>query len=111
MSHACGALYSTTEDLLKWENALWSGKVLSPASLKKIITPRKDNYAFGLLVYKNNVRTVIEHNGAIQGFNSKLTYYPKTKLIFTVLSNINGDAPEKMVSDFNNIMQSKKIEQ
>ena len=43
-----GALYSTTEDLLKWEQGLFGGKVLQPASLEKMTTPFKNDYAFGL---------------------------------------------------------------
>ena len=46
--HGAGALYSTTEDLLKWEQGLFGGKVLQPASLQKMTTPFKNNYAFGL---------------------------------------------------------------
>ena len=43
-----GALYSTTEDLLKWEQGLFGGKVLQAASLEKMTKPFKNNYAFGL---------------------------------------------------------------
>jgi len=47
----CGArLYSTTEDLLKWEQGLFGGRVLKAASLQKMTTPFKSNYAFGLQV-------------------------------------------------------------
>lgn len=38
---SAGALYSTTEDLLKWEQGLFGGKVLSAASLQKMTTPFK----------------------------------------------------------------------
>jgi CubicO group peptidase (beta-lactamase class C family) len=40
---AAGALYSTTEDLLKWEIALSAGKVVSAASLTRMITPFMSN--------------------------------------------------------------------
>ncbi len=33
---------STTHDLLIWEKALLGGKLLSPASLKKMLTPFRD---------------------------------------------------------------------
>lgn len=42
---SAGALYSTTEDLLRWEEALFGGKVLNAASFKKMTTPFKDDYA------------------------------------------------------------------
>jgi CubicO group peptidase (beta-lactamase class C family) len=45
---AAGALCSTTEDLLRWQRALFGGKVLSAASMKKMTTPVRSNYALGL---------------------------------------------------------------
>src|SRR5437867_8957171 len=70
--HAAGALYSTTEDLLRWEQGLFGGKLLSAASLEKMTTPFKNDYAFGLGVRTNKGRKVIEHNGGIEGFNTLL---------------------------------------
>ena len=47
--HGAGAMYSTTEDLLRWERGLFGGKVVSAASLRKMTTPFKNNYAFGVV--------------------------------------------------------------
>src|SRR5947207_12942176 len=71
-----GGLYSTTEDLLKWERSLMGGKVLSAASLQQMTTPFKDDYAFGLLVRTERGRKQIWHNGGIDGFNTSMAYYP-----------------------------------
>src|SRR5213075_1418616 len=54
--HAAGALYSTTEDLLRWEQGLFGRKLLSAASLQKMTTPFKNDYAFGV-----TIRTVKGH--------------------------------------------------
>jgi len=62
---SAGALYSTTEDLLKWEQGLFGGKLLSAASLQKMITPFKNDYAFGLAVNVVNGRKQISHAGGI----------------------------------------------
>ena len=91
--HAAGALYSTTEDLLKWELGLFGGKVLNSASLEKMTAPFKGNYAFGLVVDASGGRKVIQHGGGIEGFNTQLEYYPDEKLTVAVLSNVNGGAP------------------
>ena len=89
---AAGSLYSTTEDLLKWEQGLFGGKVLSAASLKTMTTPYKNDYACGLAVETKDGRKVIEHGGGIEGFNTQLTYYPDDKLTVVVLANLNGPA-------------------
>ena len=90
---AAGALYSTTEDLLRWEQGLFGGKLLSPASLQKMTTPFKTDYAFGLGVVTKNGRKLISHGGGIEGFNTYLAYYPEDHLTVVVLGNLNGTAP------------------
>jgi CubicO group peptidase (beta-lactamase class C family) len=92
--HAAGALYSTTEDLLRWEQGLFGGKLLSAASLAKMTTPLRNNYAFGLAINTVSGRKVISHGGGIEGFNTMLAYFPETKLTVAVLANLNGFAPD-----------------
>lgn len=89
---SAGALYSTTEDLLRWEQGLFGGKVLKAESLAKMTTPFKQDYAFGLGVSTNNGHKMISHDGGIQGFNTALAYYPDDKLVVAVLANLNGPA-------------------
>jgi len=87
-----GALYSTTGDLLKWEQALFGGKVLTAASLAKMTTPFKNDYAFGLGIETTGGHRRISHGGGIEGFNTDLAYYPDDKLTVVVLANLNGPA-------------------
>ncbi len=96
--HAAGALYSTTEDLVRWEQGLFGGRVLRPESLKKMTTPYKNDYAFGLFVHTVNGRKVIDHGGGIEGFNTQLAYYPDSKLAVVVLGNLNGNAPGEIAA-------------
>ncbi|HET9226441.1 MAG TPA: serine hydrolase domain-containing protein, partial [Thermoanaerobaculia bacterium] len=37
--YAAGSLISTVDDLARWSDALWSGKVLKPESLQRMLTP------------------------------------------------------------------------
>jgi CubicO group peptidase (beta-lactamase class C family) len=96
---SAGGLYSTTEDLLRWEQGLMGGKLLSTASLQKMTTPFKSDYAFGLAVHTANGHKVIEHNGGIEGFNTALAYYPDDKLTVVVLANLSGRAPESIAGN------------
>jgi len=66
---AAGGLYSTTEDLLRWERGLFGGKLLSEASLARMTTPFKNDYASGVSVHTlsgHNVRpqssTALSHS-------------------------------------------------
>ena len=94
--YAAGALYSTTRDLRLWEEALYGGKLLSAASLKKMTTPFLSGYALGLFAGQNGGHAVFSHSGGIEGFNTYLAYYPDEKMIVAVLGNLNGDAPDRI---------------
>jgi len=94
--HGAGALYSTTQDLLEWQLALYGGKVLKPESFAKMTTPFKDDYAFGLIVRTTDGRKQMWHNGGIQGFNSSMAWYPESKTTIVVLANLNGQAVDQM---------------
>jgi CubicO group peptidase (beta-lactamase class C family) len=85
---AAGALYSTTEDLLRWEQGLFGNKLLSAESTRRMITPEQRNYAFGLMIMTYRGRPVIQHGGLIDGFSAMLTYYPQDQITVIALSNI-----------------------
>ncbi len=107
--HGAGALYSTTEDLLRWEQGLFGGKVLSAASLQKMITPFKGDYAFGLFVQTGDGRQRIWHGGGIEGFNTSLAYYPASKVVTIALSNVNGAAPDQITAQLGRIAHGDAV--
>ena len=90
LGFSAGSLYSTTEDLLRWEEGLFGGKLLSATSLHKMITPFKSDYACGLYVRRVNGHLMIEHDGNNIGFNSDMAYYPEERIAVIVLANLNG---------------------
>lgn len=107
--YAAGALYSTTRDLLKWERALFGGRLLQPASLKKMTTPFKHDYGCGLFITTVNGHKRIEHAGGIQGFNSELVYWPDEKMTVVVLANLNGSAPSSIAADLAATVHGEKV--
>jgi CubicO group peptidase (beta-lactamase class C family) len=106
---SAGALYSTTEDLLRWEQGLFGGKVLKPESLVKMTTPFKQDYAFGLAVLTRNGHKVITHDGGIEGFNTSLAYYPDDKLVVAVLANLNGQVPGQLTGRLAQVVHGEKV--
>jgi CubicO group peptidase (beta-lactamase class C family) len=108
--HAAGALYSTTGDLLKWEQALFAGKVISKASVDRMITPFKNDYALGLSsALDKSGRRVIAHGGGIDGFNTFMAYYPESRTVVIVLSNVNGPVPGALSSQLAAIMHGETV--
>ena len=107
--HAAGALYSTTRDLLKWQQGLFAGKVVSKASLDRMITPFKDGYALGVVSETQKGRRVIAHGGGIDGFNTHLAYYPDTKTVIVALSNVNGPVPSTVAGQLGALMHGEAV--
>jgi CubicO group peptidase (beta-lactamase class C family) len=106
---AAGSRYSTTLDLLKWEQGLFGGKLLSAASLKTMTTPFKNDYACGLFVATKDGHKSIEHGGGIEGFNTQLTYYPEDKLTVVVLANVNGGAPGEIAAKLAAVVHGEAV--
>ena len=95
--YAAGSMYSTVEDLVRWQRALWGKKLLSEASLKKLTAVGLKDYALGVVVQKKGGRDVIGHGGGINGFNSQLAYYPEDQVVLVALSNLNGPGADAIV--------------
>ena len=107
--YAAGGLYSTTGDLLKWQNGLYGGRVLTPASLEKMTRPFRNDYGCGLFISTVNGHKRMEHGGGIQGFNSELVYWPDEKMTIVVLANLNGNGPSSIAQDLAATVHGEKI--
>lgn len=53
--YAAGALDSTTGDLLLWDQALYTEKLVSRKMLDEIFTPFKSNYGYGWSIYPKEI--------------------------------------------------------
>ncbi|HVG39387.1 MAG TPA: serine hydrolase [Pyrinomonadaceae bacterium] len=89
-AYAAGALYSTVEDLLLWDQALYTEKLVSRKSLDEAFTPFKSNYGYGWSIGKRFDRQVIAHGGGIFGFSTHIARYPADRVTVIVLSNVEG---------------------
>lgn len=96
MSHAgaAGAIYSTVEDLQRWNEGVFGGKVLQEESLAAAFTKAEvkdgDNaldYGYGWMMGKQRGMDTISHGGGLQGFSSYLTRFPEQDLTVAVLHN------------------------
>lgn len=90
--YSTAAVVSTTEDMLRWEQALNTEKLVSRKSLDEIFTPFKDfipglGYAYGWMVTKNSERPVISHSGSMGGFAGYIVRHPADRITVVVLSN------------------------
>jgi len=96
---AAGALYSTTGDLLIWNQSFYTEKLASKKTLDAIFDTggEESAYRYGWNVSKRGGRLAISHGGGIYGFSTQLARYPDAKVTVVVLSNFEG-APSGRVA-------------
>jgi hypothetical protein len=93
LPYAAGSLMSTTSDLLKWQNALNSYKLISKESYEKAIHGSSLNngehisYGYGLTEDNISGSTIIQHGGGIFGYTTMGLYFPEEKVFVSALSN------------------------
>lgn len=119
---AAGGILSTIDDLHLWNNALYSGKIIQPETLKKFLnksTERqhaifgKMGYGYGIMMNIGNP-TAYFHSGYVKGSPSLNIYYPATKTSVIILSNIADEEkgksstfkPHREIKNFTDMMES-----
>ncbi len=87
-------VYSTIEDMFKWDQALYSEKILKTATIEEAFKgysnehKGKRNYGYGWrLIDDGKNPKVIYHNGWWHGYNSLFLRRPADKTTIIVLSN------------------------
>lgn len=92
-SYSAGYLCSTATDLLRWEQALFSGRVLAPESLREMTTPtaltsgRTVPYGYGVFTMQLEGRPYLNHGGNTNGFVATTAHFPADSLSVVVLTN------------------------
>jgi D-alanyl-D-alanine carboxypeptidase len=81
-----GAIVSTPADLIKFIEALFSGKLINEENLNSMKT-LKDGFGMALFVMPFYDKSSFGHTGGIDAFSSVLGYFPEEKLSYVYLSN------------------------
>lgn len=90
------SIYSTVDDMLKWDQALYSDILISDSLREQAFTKtvssrgRSYNYGYGWRIKEIDGKRVIYHNGLWNGFTSSLTRYVEDELTIILLNNTNA---------------------
>jgi CubicO group peptidase (beta-lactamase class C family) len=93
-----GGIYSSIDDLAKWDAALYDGSLLQPSSLRAAFTPatRTDDpeteYGYGWRI----TGETLWHSGESVGFRNVIVRYPKRHMTVVVLTNRNEPEPYQL---------------
>jgi CubicO group peptidase (beta-lactamase class C family) len=110
VSFAAGAIYSTTDDLLRWHRGLKKNVVLTSAQQEKAYTPVKNKYGYGWFIDSIYGKRVLTHGGGIHGFTSNFSRLPADDICIVLLSNTSSSALNSITKDIYAILYNKPYE-
>ncbi|HMN43515.1 MAG TPA: serine hydrolase [Povalibacter sp.] len=91
-AYAAGAMYSTVADLLRWDQALYTDRLLPQQVLERMWTPVREHYGLGWGVRAISQATAghrqVMHGGRVPGFIAGLFRFPDDRVTIIVLSNV-----------------------
>jgi CubicO group peptidase (beta-lactamase class C family) len=101
---ASGAMVTTLTDLLKWDEALRDGLILSPRDRELMWTPTTlpdgsvKHYGLGWGVATSG-RTNVGHSGYTSGFSTTFQKYPEDHLTIIILTNLGEESLASILAD------------
>lgn len=93
LMYAAGGITANAEDLFKWHQALYSGKLISLKTLQNACIPYTfpDNsfseYGYGWFIKNLDGSKTIEHSGSTDGYQTDEIYLPDEDIFVTALFN------------------------
>ena len=98
-----GTVYSSVDDLFKWDQALYTARLVSAATLNQAFTPgtkvdEDTGYGFGWFIEDRQGRRTVWHSGNTIGFTQFIRRYPDQRFTIIVQANRN-DAELAKIAD------------
>jgi CubicO group peptidase (beta-lactamase class C family) len=99
--YSAGGLYSTVNDLYKWDQTLYGHAILSQKSLHLMWTEVMSHYGYGWMVIPSLPKSrappwavpghfQLVHPGSINGFASEILRFPNERTTVIVLANLEN---------------------
>jgi CubicO group peptidase (beta-lactamase class C family) len=98
-----GGIYSSVDDLVRWDRALAEASLVDAATLALATTPpalpggSPTEYGFGWFIdtYRGNNRW--RHTGETSGFRNAIMRFPERRLTIVILTNRSSGEPQAIV--------------
>ncbi|EAR14819.1 serine hydrolase domain-containing protein [Robiginitalea biformata] len=114
--YASGALMASSDDLLKWQRALQTEKLVTRRTLELALSPKKladgspVEYGYGWHIKTIEGAKSIEHGGSVFGFKSMGVFLPEKDLYVVGLTNCDCISPTQLVREIATVALSNKQE-
>jgi CubicO group peptidase (beta-lactamase class C family) len=114
LPYAAGSLYSTVEDIYKWDQALYTDKLVPSELKQKLFTPNLQNYGYGWTIRQIPAgepgagQTEISHGGGINGFNTLEDRLVGDHDLIVIFNNTPGANLEDMAKGIRAILYGQE---
>ncbi len=104
-----GGIYSSIEDLFKWDQALYTERLVSAATLQQAFTPgvladgRPLDYGLGWRLQEYRGHRRVQHTGSTSGFRNVIQRYPDDKFSVIILTNRAEPEVEELATQLTDI--------
>jgi CubicO group peptidase (beta-lactamase class C family) len=104
-AYSTAGMYSTVEDLFRWDQALYSNQLLNEQSLESMYTPNfgadgsGGEYGLGWQIDEYQGHRKVGHSGRINGFRTYLGRYIDDRITIILLSNIETEEIMEIVEE------------
>ena len=85
-----GGIYTSVQDYFKWDQALYTDRLLPEEALSMMWTGNFGDYGFGWRVDTKDGRRRLHHDGSTSGFRNYVIRYPDENMTVLVLTNRRG---------------------
>ncbi len=109
-----GGIISTVRDMFKWDQALYTEKLVRKSSLKEAFSPAIPNdssqtsYGFGWSIIPTEEGKIVAHGGGWLGFNSFILRDISKKLTIIQLCNMPGVSKDDLAFTIWDILQDRE---
>ena len=113
-AYAAGALCSTVEDLYKWDQALYTDKLVPNDLKQKLFTPNLEYYGYGWEIVTIPAdepgagQVMISHEGGINGFNTIEQRFVGDHDLIVIFNNTPGADLADMAKGIRAIVYGKE---
>lgn len=102
-AYGSAGIYSTVGDLLIWDQALYSDKLISKATYEQMIAHKENGYAYGWELKDWFGRRQIGHAGSGLGYSNFIVRFIDDRITVIVLSNSDAASATRAARDLSAI--------
>ena len=108
-------VYSTLDDMYKWDQALYGEKLVKASTLREAFTPGRLNdgtptsYGFGWRLGRFLGLDRLSHGGSWLGFRTHILRFPEQRFTVVVLSNVSQLEPGRIAGKIGKIYLADKM--